>query len=232
VVLLWAAVHYGKRAFLVAPDRVGCQVTTLVRMRRYAERVGLLAALGAQIIVPVQKGELPMSEMFRRSVEILGVSDAIAGVPMKKDATSTDDLRELVGSLPRYARVHLLGLGPESPRFAPAVAAIKALRPDSEVTSDSVTLRRLVGRTNGPGGGPRVLTKCQDAVRASGVSNSLHVKSLSLWWQACIELGVDMSRESHSITTRNELRVEVDEASARRARLAAAPTLRVVTEAA
>ena len=49
--------------------------------------------------------------------------------------------------------MHLLGLGPESPRFAAAVEAIRSGAPLVEVFCDSVKLKRLVGRTNGRGGG-------------------------------------------------------------------------------
>lgn len=173
---------FGRRARVVAPDRVGCQATTLARLERYAARVAAVAALGAQVIVPVQKGALPMSAMFRRACEILNLRTApIAGVPMKKDATSLEDLAELVASLPWYgARVHLLGLGPESKRFAAAIRTIKRIRPNAEITSDSVTIRRLVGRTNGRGNGPRALTKAQDEIRAMGVTDTTAIKSGAL----------------------------------------------------
>ena len=60
----WAAQTYGRRALCVAPDQVGNQLVTLERLERYAAQVAAVAALGANIIVPVQKGALPMSEMF------------------------------------------------------------------------------------------------------------------------------------------------------------------------
>jgi len=217
---LWAAMTFGKNAYLVAPDRVGCQETTLERQTKYAERVRLLAALGAQVIVPVQKGALPMSQMFRRSCEILGIDDPIAGVPMKKDATSIDDLRELVASLPRLCRIHLLGIGPESPKFAAVISAILAIRPEADVTSDSVTIRRLVGRTNGRGGGPRALTRLQDQARGE-CGTPIGWKADALCWQAAEELGYDRHSESRSIMDRNEARVEVARlATERRAELA------------
>lgn len=184
------AAMYRTRCYLVAPDRVGCQVTTLERLERYAADVAVCASLRAQIIVPVQKGALPMSEMFRQACAILNLAETpIAGVPMKKDATSLEDLAELVESLPWYgARIHLLGLGPESPRFAPAVALIKSIRPMCAITSDSVTIRRLVGRTNGRGGGPRALTRYQDEARARGIKSPVEVKAYGLLRQGSDEL--------------------------------------------
>ncbi len=176
------ATWYRTRAYVVAPDLVGNQAATLERLERYAHQVAAIAALRANIIVPVQKGELPMSVMYRRACEVLGLREApIAGIPMKKDATSLGDLAELVDSLPWYgARIHLLGLGPESKRYAAAIRTIKSRRPNATITSDSVTIRRLVGRTNGRGGGPRALTRYQDEARARGITNGAAVKAYGL----------------------------------------------------
>lgn len=192
----WAARTYGRRAYLVAPDRVGCQTTTLERLTRYAADVAACAALRAQIIVPVQKGAIAMSAFFAKACAILGLATPpIAGVPMKKDATSLEDLAELVDSLPWYgARIHLLGLGPESKRFAAAVRCIKSRRPNCAITSDSVTIRRLVGRTNGRGNGPRALTAAQDQARALGVTGAAEIKAAGLIIQGFDELDRERAR--------------------------------------
>lgn len=172
---------FRRRALIVAPDRVGCQATTLERLERYAMHVAAIASTGAQIIVPVQKGAMPMSAMYREACEHLGLRIApIAGVPMKKDATALADLEELVASLPWFdCRIHLLGLGPKSKyrRFEKAVALIRRIRPNAVITSDSTqAVRGEVGRKNGRAdvagevpGGPRRLTAAQDRARARGL---------------------------------------------------------------
>lgn len=197
----WVAERFAEFAYLVATDRVGDQVKTLELLARYAGAMRWFAALGANIIVPVQKGDLPMSEMFRRACDILRVRSPIAGIPLKKDATSIKDLVELVESTGPAPRFHLLGLGPESPRFMVVVEAIRSRRPDATITSDSVTIRRLVGRTNGPGGGPRILTRYQDEARARGGS-PIGVKAEALFYQGNDELdawsGDDLGLERRS----------------------------------
>ena len=223
----WAAAAYRGRALLVAPDRVGCQETTLARLRRYAADMQVCASAGANIIVPVQKGARPMSQMWREAVEILGLRNLIAGVPMKKDATSLEDLAELVDSLPRSrptetrqgARIHLLGLGPESPRFREAVELIKRLRPHAQITSDSVTIRRLVGRTNGPKGGPRALTAAQDRARSRGVSDAQEVKAVGLIDQGFAEIDADRKRAHELGWYDEELYDSLEEAKAHHAEL-------------
>lgn len=186
----WVACAFGHRALLVAPDRVGCQETTISRLRSYAAEVATWRSVGARVMVPVQKGAMPMSAFYRLACDTLGF-DAIAGVPMKKDATSLDDLRELVESMPWFCTIHLLGLGPSSKRYAPAVALIKSLRPAAVVTSDSVTVRSMVGRTNGRGGGPRELTKRHDDAKALGIRDAFGGKSYALTLQGWAELARD-----------------------------------------
>ena len=189
------ACGYRTRARIVAPDRVGDQAVTLARLERYAAHVQAIAIpTRCGVIVPVQKGAMPMSAFWRRACAILALPGLIAGVPMKKDATSLDDLAELVAALPEDARIHLLGIGPESKRYASAIALINRIRPGADITTDSVTIRRLVGRTNGRGGGPRALTAAQDEARAMGITEPAEIKSHALISQGFAEIDAEKAR--------------------------------------
>ena len=162
----------GAQLYVVAPDRVGCQQTTLARLARYADRMRALAAQGVNVIVPLQRGELSTLDFDAACGEILQIENYVRGIPLKKKATTWEGYMELAAGLPAGARVHLLGQGPGSQAikdqdgnrhgFEDFLAAVAHL----EVTCDSVAIRRLVGRHNGPGGGPRILTIVQDRVRA------------------------------------------------------------------
>jgi hypothetical protein len=212
-------IWYGTRARVVAPDCVGNQELTLERLERYAVHVATVATTRAQIIVPVQKGALPMSAMYRRACAILNLRQApIAGIPMKKDATSLKDLAELVDSMPWFGcRFHLLGLGPESKRYAAAIRCIRSRRPNADITSDSVTIRRLVGRTNGRGGGPRTLTKYQDEARASGLTKAVDVKAYGLQRQGRDQYEAELDRAHAAGWFDEELYSNLEEALAHRA---------------
>lgn len=165
------AAMYRIRCYLVAPDRVGDQQVTLARLSKYALQIAACAAHRANIIVPVQKGAIPMAEFYRMECLVLGLrTPPIAGIPMEKDATTLRELAEFAKSLPVFgARIHLLGIGPRAKggRYAKAIAAIKGANFNCTITSDSALVPGLVGRTNGPGRGPRVLTRLQDEARAS-----------------------------------------------------------------
>lgn len=170
------------KLWLVAPDKIADQAETRARMERYAPEMRALLDRGVNLIVPAQKGDAPMAEYFRWAAQLLGVSPGrlVVGVPMKENATSAAELAELAEALcdyPTRARFHLLGLGPESPKYSPAMFAVLTACPWAEVTSDSVLTRRLVGRTNGPGKGPRALTKAQDEARAKGLAAPADVKA-------------------------------------------------------
>lgn len=155
--------HIGPQAYVVAPDMVGHQPETLDRLRRYAREMQDIRELGANILVPLQKGEMNLAEFDDAATRAIGFSDYIRAIPMKKDATSIAELEAYVREK-RPPRIHLLGIGVDSPR-APAVSAMLArVSPGTEVFLDSVKIRAHVGR---PEGRPaRPLTAAQDAVAA------------------------------------------------------------------
>jgi hypothetical protein len=195
------AESYRTRAFIVAPDMVGNQSVTLERQARYGHIVSTIAQQHrCQVIVPVQKGSRPMWEFFALELMTLrlGVDRGgeaiypIAGIPMRNDATTLEELGEFARHMPRDARFHLLGLGPASDNFRAAIDTILEHCPDADITSDSGTLRRLVGRTNGRHYGPRTYTFAQDTARALGleraelkrhacgtVSHEMHMQTLA-----------------------------------------------------
>jgi len=153
----------GSALFAVAPDMIAHQIETLGRMEKFRNEIRAVAAHGANVLVPVQKGELAMSEFWELATETLGVDDPVAAVPMKKDATTTDEFAEFLAAC-RPGRVHLLGLGPKSSRFREVMAVARSVSPETEVFCDSVLITSLVGRSNGRGGGPRPLTAAHDEV--------------------------------------------------------------------
>lgn len=150
----------GPQLHPVAPDMVAHQTETLARLEHYAPRLRKLAATGAQVMVPHQKGERTLAEFNRAAHAILGFDFTVA-VPMQKDATSVEELAELAAAV-KPTRMHLLGRGPKSDIYPAAVAAILAASPTTIIQCDSAGIRALSGKTNGPGGGPRAITTAAD----------------------------------------------------------------------
>ena len=229
----WAAECYRSRAYLVAPDRVGCQATTIERLKRYALDVGSWAALGANVIVCVQRGAMPLGEFFRLALDVLGLRQecVIAGVPMEKARWSIPMLREFCETLPWFGcRIHLLGLGPKSKRdkgqklnrYWRAVEAIKAVRPNCQITSDSALAPSISGRKNGRAnhpaetlGGPRIYTLLQDKARTLGLRSS-DMKEYAIKGEGFIELDRDRVRAEDAGWFDEELYDSAEEARAHR----------------
>jgi 3'-phosphoadenosine 5'-phosphosulfate sulfotransferase (PAPS reductase)/FAD synthetase len=170
---------YRRKAYLVAPDKIADQAETLARLQRYDSQVATAAAYGANIIIPVQKGQLSMADFWARAKELVVAPEEqkIAGIPSKKDATSLEDLLAFIREA-RPARIHLLGIGPKSPRFTGMIEAILAVDPELSMTFDSVRITAMVGRKGMAK--PRVLTAAQDEMRAAGFTGAYTVKSGAL----------------------------------------------------
>jgi hypothetical protein len=147
----------GNQVYVVAPDKVGDQEETLARLARYRWRLLKLRRLGANIIVPVQRGDLSMAEFAAELELVLGFTDWIRGIPLKRAATKFEELAEFAATLKAGTRVHLLGKGPYSRGFEKWYGLVAHCK----VTTDSVRVRALVGRESGLG----AYTIAQDEVR-------------------------------------------------------------------
>jgi len=173
----------GSQLFVVAPDQVGSQAVTLERLARYSEQLNRIADTGARVMVVAQKGELSQADFYVAAVEAAGLTgrqNVVAGLPCKKAATSAEEVAAFV-SATAAPHVHLLGIGPASKKVA------DYLRPfatsTASVSLDSCWVKGNVGRTNGPGNGPRRHTKNQDAAEvvllAAGLISKIGTKVAS-----------------------------------------------------
>lgn len=137
------ACSLGSQLYAVAPDKVADQGTTRARLARYARDMREVRACGANIIAPVQKGEVSMAAFADEVADLLGFT-FIPGIPMKKDATTPDELFAFLNQARPHA-VHLLGMGPRADAFAPLVAQIQAAHPALKITCDSARIPAMVG---------------------------------------------------------------------------------------
>jgi hypothetical protein len=120
-----------------------------------------LQAAGANVMMPLQKGKISMAN-FDRKVEGLFGSDYIRAIPMKKDATTVEELEGFLKDR-KPARVHLLGLGvKQEAKLKAIVDMAKRVSPGTKITADSVRITAAAGRG---GGRRRKLTASQDRAR-------------------------------------------------------------------
>jgi hypothetical protein len=175
---------YGPRAFLVAPDLVANQKATLARMRDKKNHAAIMRCfqLGANILAPIQRGKMSTEAFYSEVRKIYRAIDKagklIPALPMKKGATSLEELRQLLDDVKHpIGAMHLLGVGPGGsiPRWANRKGGeagsdevIEAIRSHPRhgrmlILHDSVLVKRAVGR-GFLGLSPEVYTLAQDVV--------------------------------------------------------------------
>jgi len=158
----------GNQLFLVAPDRVGCQTTTLARLAAFRDEIDALGRLGARVLVPVQKGALSQAAFAREIGRTLAGASWLPAMPCKKAATTVDELAAFVRDA-KPPHVHLLGLGIRNPKVADYVAAAGA-----SVSLDSCWIAANAGR----GKSPRRYTRARDV--AGRIISALGVATVAV----------------------------------------------------
>jgi hypothetical protein len=138
------AAALGSKVSVVAPDRVADQHTTLARLSCYRNEMAEIAALGAEVLIPVQNGDLSPVEFYRKAVETAQL-DLVPAMPMKKAASSFEDVLAFVKEV-RPRRLHLLGMGYERESAKKLVAALQTFAPELEISMDSNRLRAVTGK--------------------------------------------------------------------------------------
>lgn len=175
------ATTLGSSLYCVAPDQVGSQTVTLERLARYREEVRRIYALGARVLVAVQKGELSQAEFAAKVDAVLGFDGWVPALPCKKAATTADEVAAFVRDRkPRH--VHLLGLGITNRQVIDYVTPFAGT--SSSVSLDSCWIAANVGRNKRKDGTVkrRRYTKARDiadiVLRAMGrFSNRVKVEA-------------------------------------------------------
>lgn len=153
----------GPMAYCVAPDCVGDQAETLRRMRLFAVELRELHALGARVVVPLQRGALSTTSFDVACAEAIGFDSYVRAIPGNKDAMPLFELEAFLRSS-RPAALHILGMGPRSASFPAFCDVLRRLGQGVEVSYDSNLIAANVGRSNGRAGAPRALTALQAAL--------------------------------------------------------------------
>ncbi len=140
---------------------VGNQEETLRRLTKYAPELAYLRALGANVLVPIQKGTKTQAEFVVDVIEALGFDDFVHAIPSRKKATTLAELKAYCTAV-QPKRIHLLGMGIKNANARAALAAIESCSPGCVVSLDSNAIAASVGRggvsKSGKKKSPRKLT--------------------------------------------------------------------------
>lgn len=145
----------------VLPDVIGSQAETLAQLRRFAGEVRRLLDAQVTPIVVLHHGRRSLARFATDLADTVGTQDLVLGFPVAQGRTSPQQVAETLRDLEITPRgIHLLGIGPKSPRWTSYLRALADVAPAWTVSSDAVAHRALLGRTarHGP------LTQEQDEV--------------------------------------------------------------------
>lgn len=118
---------------LVMPDCIGDQEKTFELQFAYRKEIRQLIDLGADVIVPIQKGEKSPPECWKIVSRFLGEDIRIA-IPSNKEAFSVADIEDLLLSEDAPTKIHLLGFTHASRSFTQKIGKILDLSKDIDIT--------------------------------------------------------------------------------------------------
>ena len=124
---------------MAAPDEVGKQDVSFDLLVEYAREVKLLAKRGVKIMVPLQKGELSISDYYRRCKELLNF-EFIVGLPSNAKALSRAEVFAFVEET-KPPEVHFLGCSEST-----LVHEAKHKSPSTEFSCDATKIRKHIGQ--------------------------------------------------------------------------------------
>lgn len=140
----------GRRGNLtaVAPDRVGDQLGSLGALKHHRQAVGALVSLGVDVVIPIQRGPVPMKAVVESVLKVAGPKIRI-GIPANAAAMSEAEMLELLRAFPEHERpkgVHLLGIAGRRRRLRGLYRLIETTWPGALVSADACRLRASTDR--------------------------------------------------------------------------------------
>ena len=131
------------RPIIVMPDVVGDQAASLELIKQHKSWIIPEIKFNVtQPMIPIQKGELTLSQVYDELVNTLGTDDFIVGVPSQAEAVSKSELTEFLReSQPK--KIHFLGAASDK-KLTPLLNIVATESPDTKVTADASKVRSAI----------------------------------------------------------------------------------------
>lgn len=127
--------------YVVAPDVVGNQGETAKLQQQHAKALEALVARGVNVIVPMQKGVIPLAALMHAAPP-----DVIFGIPFNAAAYTAKEVADALDAYGQPARIHLFGIGERNYAFGNAIKTIRAGAPEGvAISADSNRIAALFG---------------------------------------------------------------------------------------
>ncbi|HEY6249604.1 MAG TPA: hypothetical protein VI685_06560 [Candidatus Angelobacter sp.] len=129
---------------IIAPDRVGSQEVTLLRLSKFRRQITEIRATGAAILVPLQCGALDSVEFYRAARTAVGV-EIVPAFPMKKAPTTIPAILDFLTHV-AVPRIHLLGMGANNRLTKALFRLVTYAHPGIQISMDANKIRAAVGK--------------------------------------------------------------------------------------
>ncbi|MDC8832825.1 hypothetical protein [Alteromonas gilva] len=159
------ASHAPANLLVVAPDCVGLQQRSYDLLVEYKRELNLLYHKGVQIMVPMQKGELSVSDHYRRCAALLPF-DFVAGLPSNAEALSPAEVREFMRECQPPA-AHFLGCSERD-----VLHMCLHDSPNTVLSCDATQLRKHLGKG-------RLMTEMQQQILSDSLTHIIDGQSLT-----------------------------------------------------
>ena len=137
---------------MVMPDIVGDQKASIDLIEKHKDYIAAENYSNlAQPIIPLQKGELNLSQAYDKILNILKSNNRdldikedklIFGIPSNAEAVSRNDLIEFLKTS-KPARIHFLGAAADS-KLNPLLQIVAHVSPETKVTADASKVRSAI----------------------------------------------------------------------------------------
>ena len=133
------------KPMLVMPDVVGDQTASLAELKKHLRWVKTELKLNhLQLIVPLQRGDLSLSDAYKAIVDMLGTDNFVVGIPSNAAAITPQELEAFLRESKPKA-IHILGAGSEKNLLPRLISAINAGVADTtKITADASPIRSAV----------------------------------------------------------------------------------------
>lgn len=128
-----------KHLFLVMPDALGDQDASLALLDRYRSRIDGFIAKGADCIIPIHRGRLPVHEVGNVLVAMFGPKVRF-GLPSAAVALSDEELARF-----RHDRFHILGKATMDAKLRRRAYTLLAANPGANISCDANLIRTRMG---------------------------------------------------------------------------------------
>jgi hypothetical protein len=133
--------HLPTNLYVVAPDVVGDQAATLTLIGQWKSAIVSMINAGANVIVPIQHGNIPAQDMINLIKTSLGTDKWVAGIPSNRAAMPLEECATL-----SHHTYHILGRVQKNDDQIARIIALRALNPAATVTADANWIRSRIAK--------------------------------------------------------------------------------------